>query len=512
MIGSTMTRRSRVVAVGGLVALATSLLAVTPAAAAPPGCDNRTNNSAAKLMECVTVEGVREHQEALQGIADANGGNRASGLPGYDASVDYVVAQAEAAGLTVTTQDFEFPFFRILSQSLEQTAPTPTTYEAGADFTTMTFSGSGTAAGTAVPVDLGTTSGCEAADFGPEVTGQIALMQRGACAFGVKAQNALAAGAVGAIIFNSGVDEGSTGLLNGTLGAPVALPVVGTTFALGAELAGTEVALETTSEAGPRITTNVFAEVPGRTDSVLMVGAHLDSVPAGPGINDNGSGSAAILEVAQNVAKTKPEQTIRFAWWGAEELGLLGAEYYVDTLPQPERDRISAYLNFDMVGSPNFARFVYDGDDSDAQGAPAGPLGSEAIEDVFETFYTERGLTYEGTDFSGRSDYGPFIAPGVDIPSGGLFTGAEGIKTEAQAARYGGEAGVAFDPCYHQACDTFDNNSNEVLDQNSDAIAYAVATLSATLELVPTGAPAGTPGDTGSGGGLHDHDHEVLSS
>lgn len=513
---ASLARRSRVVAVAGLAALASTLLAVTPAAAspaapAPAGCDNRTNNSTEKLQECVTLEGVRAHQQALQDIADAHGGNRASGLPGYDASVDYVVAQAEAAGLAVSTQDFTFPFFQILSESLERTDPDPTVYEAGTDFATMTFSGSGAVAGTAVPVDLGPTSGCEAADFGPEVAGQVALIQRGSCTFNTKATNALAAGATGAIIFNSGADSGSTGLLQGTLGAPVDLPVVGTTFALGSELSGAQVALETTSDSGERTTTNVFAEVPGRTDSVLMVGAHLDSVPAGPGINDNGSGSAAILEVAQNVAKTKPEQTIRFAWWGAEELGLLGAEHYVDTLPAPELDRISSYLNFDMVGSPNFVRFVYDGDDSDRVGAPAGPEGSEAVEDVFETFYTERGLAYEGTDFNGRSDYGPFIAAGV--PAGGLFTGAEGIKTEAQAATYGGTAGEAYDPCYHQACDTFDNNSDEVLDQNADAIAHAVATLSATLELVPTGAPAGPAGDGTAGGGHdHDHDHGGVSS
>ncbi|MDN5931790.1 MAG: M28 family peptidase [Pseudonocardia sp.] len=247
-----------------------------------------------------------------------------------------------------------------------------------------------------------------------------------------------------------------------------------------------------------------------------MVGAHLDSVVAGPGSNDNGSGSAAILEVARMMGKTPTEQTVRFAWWGAEELGLLGSEFYVSDLQanqHAELDRISAYLNFDMVGSPNFARFVYDGDDSDAVGAPAGPAGSAALEDVFQTFYTERGLAYEGTDFTGRSDYGPFIAQGVDIPSGGLFTGAEGIKTPLQFERYGGTAGEAFDPCYHQACDTYTNNSDEVLEQNADAIAYSTFTVASTLELVPSPAVADTPGDVGSGGGLHEeHDHEELAS
>ena len=173
------------------------------------------------------------------------------------------------------------------------------------------------------------------------------------------------------------------------------------------------------------------------------------------------------------MAGAETARTVRFAWWGAEELGLVGADSYVTNLPEPERARISAYLNFDMVGSPNAVRFVYDGDDSDAVGAPAGPEGSAAIEHVFEEFYDDRGLTHEGTDFNGRSDYGPFIAAG--IPAGGLFTGAEGVKTPEQAQRHGGTAGEPYDPCYHAVCDTFDNVDTAVLDQNADAMAYAHA-------------------------------------
>ena len=510
-------RRSRVLATAGLLALAGSLLAATPAVAAPPGCDERTNNSVRKLTECVTLEGVREHLEAFQGIADANGGNRASGLPGYDASAAYVAEQTRAAGLSVTTQEFEFPFFAIESESLSAGG---VDYEPGTDFRTMTFSGSGAVTATAVPVDLqlppqgSSTSGCEAADFASFPAGSIALIQRGTCAFGVKAQNALDAGAAAAVIFNAGT-EGSTEVLNGTLGAPVDIPAVGTSFDVGVALQNATVTLQTTSVSDTRTTTNVFAEVTGRTDRVLMVGAHLDSVPEGAGINDNGSGSAAILEVAQNIAKTRPEQTIRFAWWGAEELGLLGSEHYVADLQATapaELDRISAYLNFDMVGSPNFARFIYDGDNSDNVGAGAGPEGSAALEDVFQTFYADRGLTYEGTDFTGRSDYGPFIAAGVDIPSGGLFTGAEGVKTPEQAQRYGGTAGVAYDPNYHQVGDTIANVNDEVLDQNADAIAYATFTVANSAELVADPAATDVAGDVGSGGGLHDHDHGVDAS
>jgi Zn-dependent M28 family amino/carboxypeptidase len=204
---------------------------------------------------------------------------------------------------------------------------------------------------------------------------------------------------------------------------------------------------------------------------VVVVGAHLDSVPEGPGIQDNGSGSAAILETAVQMARTRVRNQVRFAWWGAEESGLVGSTYYVNQLAQDQVDAIALYLNFDMIGSPNFVRFVYDGDDSDGVGAGPGPAGSAQIETTFERFYDARGLAYQGTDFSGRSDYGPFIA--VGIPAGGLFTGAEGIKTADEAAIYGGVAGEQYDPCYHLACDTFDNISLEVLDQNADAVAYA---------------------------------------
>jgi Zn-dependent M28 family amino/carboxypeptidase len=231
-----------------------------------------------------------------------------------------------------------------------------------------------------------------------------------------------------------------------------------------------------------KTTFNVLAETSsGNDNNVVMVGGHLDSVSAGPGINDNGSGSAAILEVAEQMKNVKPNNTVRFAWWGAEESGLVGSDFYVNSLSQADRDRIALYLNFDMVGSPNYVRFVYDGS---GDVGPAGPAGSTAIEDLFNGFYASRGLAFEPTPFDGRSDYGPFIAEGVDIPAGGLFTGAEGMKTLAQRDIYGGIAGQQYDPCYHEACDTFSNNNNEVLDLNSDAIAFATLTYAMSTRSV----------------------------
>jgi aminopeptidase S len=233
---------------------------------------------------------------------------------------------------------------------------------------------------------------------------------------------------------------------------------------------------------------NLIADWPGGDPGqILMTGAHLDSVSAGPGINDNGSGSAAILEVALAVARTgfAPAKHLRFAWWGAEELGLRGSRFYVTNLPAAEQAKIKAYYNFDMVASPNPGYFVYDGDNSDGTGAGPGPAGSAELERVLQAYFTSVDVPTEGTDFDGRSDYGPFISAG--IAAGGTFTGAERTKSAAQAAKWGGSSGVAFDRCYHRACDTAANIDDVALDRNADAIAYAVWTVAGATP--PTGEP-----------------------
>ena len=236
-----------------------------------------------------------------------------------------------------------------------------------------------------------------------------------------------------------------------------------------------------------------------------MAGAHLDSVPAGPGINDNGSGSAALLEIAQNLANHRPRNTLRFAWWGAEELGLLGSTAWVEQQAEAGTlGEVALYLNFDMIGSPNYFIGVYDADESSYDAPVVVPDGSIAIEDVFESFYTLVGEPYDDTEFSGRSDYQAFIEN--DIPSSGLFTGAEVQKTAEQAAVWGGTVGAQFDPCYHAACDDFDNVAMHALDVNTDAIAFAVLTFAYSTESVngvpgqrvpgssPLPAPAGPQG------------------
>lgn len=469
----------------GVCALSACILAPESLLAKGNSCDSRVNNTHKKLQECVTVEGAREHQAAFQAIADENGGIRTSGTPGYDESAAYVADKLEAAGYDVTVQPFQFTTFIELGPStLEQNAPVAVTYSEDSDYNLMAQTDPGNVTGSVTSVDLAlgdpstSTSGCEVSDFAGFPAGDIALIQRGDCSFQLKAENAAAAGAVGAIIFNQGNTEDRKGLINGTLGAGYSggIPAFFATFDRGVEWAGTAgLVLHMVADVfrGEATSFNVLAESPaGDSSNVVMAGAHLDSVNAGPGIQDNGSGSAAILEVALQMAKVKPRNKVRFAWWGAEESGLVGSTFYVNDLSQEEQDDITLYLNFDMIGSPNHVFFIYDGDDSDGEGAGPGPEGSAQIEALFESFYNQIGEPFKGSDFSGRSDYGPFIA--VGIPSGGLFTGAEGIKTPEEVALWGGTAGEQYDPCYHLACDTFDNINLAAYDVNLDAVAYAV--------------------------------------
>jgi Zn-dependent M28 family amino/carboxypeptidase len=445
-----------------------------------------------KFRDNVTVNGIMSHQRAFQSIANANGGTRASGTPGYDASAAYVTNRLKKAGYKVTQQEFDFPFFEELAPAeLSQVSPTPTDYETG----TFDYSGSGDVTGTLVPTndivipatpEPSSTSGCEPGDFPAAPSGPaVALVQRGSCDFVVKASNAQAAGYDAVIIFNEG-NPGREEVFIGTLGGPdVTIPVVGLSYADAVALydqtqSGTvTMRVFTSTNSETRQTTNVLADSKkGDASKTLIVGAHLDSVLAGPGINDNGSGTSTILEIAEEMAEagTKPRQKVRFAFWGAEESNLLGSTHYVDDLGPEGIGDIWANLNFDMLGSPNYVRFVYDGDGSDTP--DAGPPGSAQIEDVFTRYFASQGLESEPTAFDGRSDYGPFIEDGV--PAGGLFSGAEGEKTADQAAIYGGTAGEPYDPCYHEVCDTINNLSTKALFELGDAAAHATLTLART--------------------------------
>jgi Peptidase family M28/PA domain len=479
--------------------------AVLPGAASAQSraCENASNNTYKKLLRCVTLEGVREHQAAFQEIADANDdpfypGTRAAGTEGYDESVEYVAGLLRDAGYEVTLDPVQITFN--FPATLRQLTPVQADYETGV----FTGSGSGTVEGQVIPVDINLTgdrasdSGCEPADFdGIDWSGpaDIALVQRGTCFFGDKAHNAELAGAEAVIIFNQGdtpdrealivADATSITLPDGSTGTITHnIPVVGASFVNGVALAQPgSTAFVDVDPSETRTDFNVIAELEGKNDdNVVMAGAHLDSVIEGPGIQDNGSGSAALLETALMMAKVKSENTLRFAWWAGEEQGLVGSTDYVEGLSQAERDRIALYLNYDMVGSPNYIFMVYDADESTFEAPVEIPAGSPAIEDLYESYYTLIGEPYDDSAFDGRSDYQAFIEAG--IPSGGLFTGAEVPKTEEQEGIWGGTAGDQFDPCYHLACDTFDNVDLHALDVNSDLIAFAQLTFAYSTESV----------------------------
>ncbi|WP_236006499.1 M28 family metallopeptidase [Nakamurella leprariae] len=433
---------------------------------------------AERLVDKVSAQGANRHLIAFQRIADRNDGNRAAGTPGYDASVDYVVGRLQAAGYDVSTPEFSFDQLvagdltvgdtNIAAQKILLSANTP--------------EGGVTAPLAVVPEDADT--GCQAEDYaGLDVTGDIAVIRRGGCTFEIKAATAATAGAVVAVISDNVPPAPFRPVIENAATVPAGF-VSQEDGDILAGLDGQSATVDLRSEM--TVSRNVIAQTrSGRPDNVVMLGAHLDSVPEGPGINDNGSGSAALLEIALKLGPDRKgvNNAVRFAWWGAEELGLLGSEAYVASLDFEQQLDIAMYLNFDMIGSPNAGYFVYDGDDSAGTGAGPGPFGSAQIEETFNSYLRDQaGVEPLPTDFDGRSDYGPFIAAG--IPAGGLFTGAEDIKTPEEAALWGGTAGIAFDPCYHAVCDTLGNLDRTALGRNLDAAAWTTGVYAYSTDTV----------------------------
>jgi Iap family predicted aminopeptidase len=389
----------------------------------------------------VSRRGLEEHLRALQRIADRHDGTRAAGTPGYAASVQYVAVRLREAGWRVRLQPVRFPFFRVHSAGL---AAGGSRLRRDEDFRVVSYSGSGGARG---PVHVA-GRGCERDDFDGAERGGVALARRGDCFFRVKARNAQAAGA-GALLI---VDPASDEPLSATLGGPgIRIPVLflGGKAArrLGPD-APTRVSVDGVSER--RTTRNVVADTQaGSGERVLMAGGHLDSVPAGPGINDNGSGVAALLEIAEAIGARTPGLRARLAFWAAEELGLIGSRRYVGSLPPAARRRIAGYVNLDMVGSPNAVRTVYEGDPGIARAlrrALARPAATR--------------------DLGGSSDHASFDRAGIAV--GGLYTGAS-ERGPGRRPR---------DRCYHRACDTFANVDREVLLEMARATARALADLS----------------------------------
>ncbi len=487
------TRRTfAVTASTAALTLATATIATGPAAA-------QNINNPDKMTKAITVDNVVTHLEAFQAIADANGGNRAAGTSGYEASAKYVEKTLKKAGYTTERQYFPFFFEMVHETSLTEVSP-----DAGpVENTPMSYSQPTPEGGVTGELAAPAVSplGCDAAAYGgADMNGKIAVVSRGTCAFGEKAAAAHAVGAEAVIVYNN-----VAGPLNGTLGGvnPDSAPATGVTQEVGqallAEMANEPVTmsfvLDKTME--ERETFNVLAETKaGRDDNVVMVGAHLDGAPEGAGINDNASGSAGILETAVQLGKAKKlNNTVRFAWWGAEELGLIGSDYYVQDLVdnnKAELENIATYLNFDMIASPNHIIGVYDADESTYEAPVAVPKGSAETEDVFTDYFDGINQPWVDTEFSGRSDYSAFIDNGV--PASGLFTGADGTKTAEEVEMFGGTEGVTYDPNYHTAKDDITNINREALDIMSDAVGYATMSLALDTRAVNGKRSAGKSG------------------
>lgn len=444
-----------------------------------------------RLRKAVTVRGMSRHLHALQGLANEYG-DRAAGRPGYEAAARYVERQLRQAGYRPWRQYFDFTYEELQAASLTENSPTQR------DLTVSEFTGSPNTPEGGTTADLVAPSnplGCDADAWnGVDATGKIALVSRGECPFGQKSLAASAAGAEAVLIYNN-----AAGSLNGTLGEadPDFVPVGGISQEDGQTLladlqsGAVNMTFEMRIFTETRKTFSVLAEKQGRRHhgeddkDVVMLGAHLDSIQDGPGINDNGTGTSAMLEVARNLKRFKTPNTVRFAWWGAEENGLLGSDHYVEDLlaqDPDELDRIATYLNFDMIGSSNYIIGVYDADGSSYEPTAPVPPGSIETEQVFRDYFERIDQPVTDYQFSGRSDYQAFINNGV--AAGGLSTGSNGLKSQADADLFGGQVGVSYDPNYHSPEDDLSNVSLPALDIQSDGMAHAAITLAHDTSLV----------------------------
>lgn len=456
-------------------------LAVIALTAFSTGCSHRSGSEqttgaaefASALKSKVTTDAMMAHLSKLQDIANANNGTRAVGTPGYEASVDYVVNTLRDSGFDVQTPEFSARVFH--AEKPELTVGGRPVEARALDFSLGTPPGGVSGPLVAAPAN---SLGCAAADYGDlPVRGAVVLVDRGTCPFAQKEDAAAQRGAVAMIIADN-VDEEQMG---GTLGptTEVKIPVLSVTKSTGVQLRGqpgpTTIKLDASAQSFKA--RNVIAQTKTGSDAnVVMAGAHLDSVPEGPGINDNGSGVAAVLETAVRLGSSPPvHNKLRFGFWGAEELGLIGSRNYVESLDLAALKNIALYLNFDMLASPNPGYFTYDGDQSlpmDARGKPVVPEGSAGIERTLVAYLRSAGKTAQDTSFDGRSDYDGFTLAG--IPAGGLFSGAEGKMSADQAKLWGGTADQPFDPNYHQKGDTLDHIDRTALGINGGGVAYAL--------------------------------------
>lgn len=465
-------------------------LAAIVLSAALAGCSAQPSPGAVEPIELagkITVDAMFTHLRKFQDIADSHGGNRATASPGYDASVDYVAQLLRDKGFDVQTPEFE------RMGAMRGGKPTLTVsgrnYPVDQASMLVTTAPGGLNAPTLRP---GVPAGCAAADYGSlNIKGAIAVVDASGCSVVVKQNTALSKGAVGLLVVNTGkpVPGGlfTTGYYR-QLTVPVG--VIDETADAALRRTSAPVRLTLDSKAEMVKSRNVTAQTKtGSAADVVLVGAHLDSVGGGPGINDNASGVAAVLETALQLGSSPAvSNAVRFAFWGAEEMGLDGSTQYVRSLPLDQLDDLALYLNFDMVGSPNAGFFTYDGDQS-AQATDPGPVpeGSAGIERTMAGYLNSAGVRPADMPISGNTDYHPFLQAGV--PIGGATTGSSQRKTEVQARLWGGRPGVAFDPNYHTRRDSIDNVDAHALGIMGSAIAFTVGTYAGSIDG-PNGVPA----------------------
>jgi Peptidase family M28/PA domain len=514
-------RRGRWWAAALCVAVLLGLLAAPSASAAPrDACDTQVNDTPSKLLPCITKADLWNHMQRFQAIADANPSpadghpSRNSGEPGYKASADYVAQVMRDAGYNVTIQQYAFTYYAYTGiPTFSQTSPTPHDYvlndEWGPGQSTGTVTG-GTvqpAGGIVLPPTTTPTSasGCTASDFSGFVPGRIALVQRGSCNFGVKVLNAQAAGAAGVVIFNEGnTNPDRTGLLIGSLLDAAdnpfipTIPVAFTTFAVGqalydqAQQSPPVMSLSIPAVVKPNTPDyNVIAESKGGDKNhVVVVDAHLDAI-YGAGMLDNASGSATILDVAQQMKNVNPLNKLRFIWFGGEELGLLGSSYYVNSLTSTELSHIGYDLDADVTATPNYLIGVLD---------PAAPdLFSRTVtatfpNRVYKASTVARDQAVQYFDSIGKNH--EFLSPvgtdafsfnAVGIPASGLLTGQDCCKSQAEVDLFGGFLGnyegnvPSFDGgCVDNPfrwCDNLSNNDPNVLTFMSKAFATMVVQM-----------------------------------
>ncbi|KAI2602076.1 Zn-dependent exopeptidase [Hypoxylon sp. NC1633] len=433
------------------------------------------------FVDSILLEDLVGCAQSLEDIAYATSRrNRVHGTEGHLSTVKYIVEQLESLGDYYDVEQQEYT----TEVTLQSQAALSINGEA-VEAATFSFGNNGT--WTDEPLVPVANLGCNPEDHPGTVSGAVALIARGNCTFVEKITYAGQKGAIAAVIYNNA----DAGVAAGTLGGVNDLiPLGGISRADGlrflAQIEG-GATVGSTGEFWQYVANttsyNVVASSRGGDASnVLFLGAHSDSVEAGPGINDNGSGSCGILTVARALAAWRTTNQVRFGWWTAEEEGLLGAEHYVAAAPQSVLDKVRLYLNFDMIASPNYVLGIYDGDGSSFN--LSGPAGSAEAEKLFEAWYESQGLPHVGSEFSGRSDYGPFLDAGV--PCGGLDTGADGTKTAEEVTMFGGTEGIWYDPNYHSAADNVTNLDLDAFEATGRGIAHAVATYGKSWEGFPT--------------------------